>query len=765
MKKFGNRKLFVLCFSSVAVFSLYCLADFLRGAKFFFSALAIFLLGFFLSVAKGNKNTKKNIIFSLVLAVTVIFSSCFAFFAVKKNEAPFCYSDGKEHFSRAVIEDISYTGNYSSSYIADVFEVDGEKAKFKILLNVSGNKFFEYGEYINFSSSFDIADSERSYLRSDGVFMSAEAEFAASENDVRKNISYYLHVANEYLNDRFISMLGEKEGGFLSAIILGNRKSVPPYVKLAFSRSGISHILALSGLHLAVIASTFDFLLRAVCGKKKRNIILIFICVLFSVFTGFSPSVARAAIMLSFVYAADIVGEKNDSLTALSFSAALILIINGNAVYNVGFWLSFAATLGIITLGPVFDMTFSKIKAPEKRTAKRFFYDILKYFYGIFSMGVSAFLFTLPVVYLSFKEISFFAIVSNFIFIPLASLIIPLGILFLPVSYIPYASKFLSFSVKLLCSFVIKLSEKISDIRGAYISLNRPFFGVFVAILVLFLIVILIRKEISIKRMTAFLSLLFVFIISFYSVYGFFTKGNIRIVAKSVAGNDFVVVNADNKGYAVDISSGKYSFMYDSLFSVKELSLSEIDTLVLTHYHAHTENSVEYISERIKIRKIFLPFPEDEKENEIFKSMLSSFSSVGIEVKTYTRGERIADGNITFSFAEKIKLPRSEKPIAAFCIEYKNKDVVNTFSYIESAAFESSIDYSEYFSGDAVFIGSHGAKRKFRTALPHGLENSHVVFSDREAISYFRDFENFEKIRFLSEYDNNKIEILYKNGK
>ena len=104
MKKYGNRKLFVLCLSSVAVFSLYCLADFLRGAKFFFSALAIFLLGFFLSVAKGDKNTKKNIIFSLVLAVTVIFSSCFAFFAVKKNEAPFCYSDGKEHFSRAVID-------------------------------------------------------------------------------------------------------------------------------------------------------------------------------------------------------------------------------------------------------------------------------------------------------------------------------------------------------------------------------------------------------------------------------------------------------------------------------------------------------------------------------------------------------------------------------------------------------------------------------------------------------------------------------------
>ena len=765
MKKFENRKLFLLCFSAVAVFSLYCLVEFFRGAKFFVFALALFALFYLFGIGKNNKNTKKNLIFAVLLAAAMIFSSCFAVFSVKKNEAPFCYSDGKAHFSRAVISDISYTGNYSSSYIADVFEVDGKKAKFKILLNVSGNEFFEYGEYINFSSSFDIADSERSYLRSDGIFMLSETESATSENDVRKNISYYLHVANEYLNDRFISLLGEKEGGFLSAIILGSRKSVPPSVKLAFSRSGISHILALSGLHLAVIASTFDFLLRTVCGKKKRNIILIFICALFSVFTGFSPSVARAAIMLSFVYAADIFGEKNDSLTALSFSAVLILIINGNAVYNIGFWLSFTATLGIITLGPVFDRMFSKIKAPEKRTAKRFFYDILKYFYGIFSMGVSAFLFTLPVVYLSFKEISFFAIVSNFIFIPLASLIIPLGILFLPVSYIPYVSKFLSFLLKLLCSFVIELSGKISDIRGAYISLNRPFFEVFVAILVLFLIVILIRKEISIKCMTAFLSLLFVFVISFYSVYGFFTKGNIRIVAKSVAGNDFVVVNADNKGYAVDISSGKYSFMYDSLFSVKEMSLSEVDTLILTHYHSHTENSVEYISERIKIRKVYLPSPEDEKENEIFKSMLSSFSSVGIEVKTYARGESIENGNITFSFAEKIKLPRSEKPIAAFRIEYKNKDDVNTFSYIESAAFESSFDYSEYFSSDVVFIGSHGAKRKFRTELPACLKNSDVIFADREALSYFRDFEDIEKIHYLSEYDDSGIEILYKNGK
>lgn len=236
-------------------------------------------------------------------------------------------------------------------------------------------------------------------------------------------------------------------------------------------------------------------------------------------------------------------------------------------------------------------------------------------------------------------------------------------------------------------------------------------------------------------------------------------------MAKSVAGNDFVVVNADNKGYAVDISSGKYSFMYDSLFSVKEISLSEIDTLILTHYHTHTENSVEYISERIKIRKVYLPSPEDEKENEIFKSMLSSFSSVGIEVKTYARGESIEDGNITISFAEKIKLPRSEKPLAAFRIEYKNKDDVNTFSYIESSAFESSFDYSEYFSSDVVFIGSHGAKRKFRTEFPDSMKNSDVVFADRESLSHFRDFEDIEKIYYLSEYDDNKIEILYKNGR
>lgn len=58
-----------------------------------------------------------------------------------------------------------------------------------------------------------------------------------------------------------------------------------------------------------------------------------------------------------------------------------------------------------------------------------------------------------------------------------------------------------------------------------------------------------------------------------------------------------------------------------------------------------------------------------------------------------------------------------------------------------------------------------GAKRKLRTEFPDSMKNSDVVFADRESLSHFRDFEDIEKIYYLSEYDDNKIEILYKNGK
>lgn len=133
-----------------------------------------------------------------------------------------------------------------------------------------------------------------------------------------------------------------------TALLTGNRDALDGQLRLAYKRLGLSHILAVSGLHLSVIVGGADFLMRKLTvSKRKKNVFLLLLILFFAMICGFSSSVTRAAVMLGLFYLAELLGERSDSLTSLVFAVALILTVRPFSVYDAGLWLSFLATLGI----------------------------------------------------------------------------------------------------------------------------------------------------------------------------------------------------------------------------------------------------------------------------------------------------------------------------------------------------------------------------------------------------------------------------------
>ena len=121
--------------------------------------------------------------------------------------------------------------------------------------------------------------------------------------------------------------------------------------KQAFSQAGLAHILAVSGLHIGVITIILSALLFPIRGPRmnKFKFFTILACIWFYVaFTGLSSSAIRAAIMVSFVYASKIFLRKHSSINALAASAFFILIFSPNAIYDIGFQLSFLSVTGIL---------------------------------------------------------------------------------------------------------------------------------------------------------------------------------------------------------------------------------------------------------------------------------------------------------------------------------------------------------------------------------------------------------------------------------
>lgn len=196
--------------------------------------------------------------------------------------------------------------------------------------------------------------------------------------------------------------------------------------------------------------------------------------------------------------------------------------------------------------------------------------------------------------------------------------------------------------------------------------------------------------------------------------------------------------------------------MREALFSVKEFSFTEVDNLVLTHYHQYHKNSIERLSDAIKIRKVILPSFENETEEKYYIALVQTLEKLDIPFEVYERGDIWTNGEVKIDFAPLYKLPRSEKPIVAFSIETED----SSFSYIESAAFEGKLDYSAYFDFDVVFVGSHGPNRKFiSSAVPLSLAGK-VIFGDSE--EFFRESEIPDDAYYISEEDG-VFNILYKN--
>ena len=253
----------------------------------------------------------------------------------------------------------------------------------------------------------------------------------------RKNIGYQMYLSDDILSvgrkdlsikesvqQKRLDVLRNIDGTnisaqsreFLKGIILADRTEIDSTVVEDFNRSGLVHLLAISGTHIMAIFGLFYFLLKFILPLKLRRytiiISLLFIW-MFAAFIGFGNSVMRSCIMLTVYFIYVLLQRKPDVLHSMALSAFIILIIDTQQLFNIGFQLSFIAVLGIFWLNQPLLGCFPK---PDNY--------LKKLIYNTISISVSAQLATIPLVLYYFHQFSFISIVANFIIVPFSELII-----------------------------------------------------------------------------------------------------------------------------------------------------------------------------------------------------------------------------------------------------------------------------------------------------------------------------------------------------
>lgn len=210
--------------------------------------------------------------------------------------------------------------------------------------------------------------------------------------------------------------ISPKSREFMKGIILADRTEMDRETVADFTKTGLVHILAISGSHIVVIYGLFFWLLIRIFPLRHRRTAIICSLILiwvFAVFIGYGNSVVRSCIMITVYFIYIILQRKPDLLHAMAFAALIILISDSNQLFDVGFQLSFMAVFGIYWL----NQPILKHLPPANTFAKKVLFNTL-------SISMAAQISTLPAVIYYFHQFSLISIAANLVIIPLSQIII-----------------------------------------------------------------------------------------------------------------------------------------------------------------------------------------------------------------------------------------------------------------------------------------------------------------------------------------------------
>jgi len=289
----------------------------------------------------------------------------------------------------------------------------------KALISVPLYSDYHYGDYLEIKSKLIRPEEYKNYRRYLAVRNIYSLSYYPKIKILAKNRGnfFYRNILN-LKNKLKILIKGnftEPQATVAAAIFLGLKHQIPQELRANFSLTGLSHLLAVSGLHIVTIIAILSFILIEIFYISRRKIfyLLLPIIIIYIVLVGLPASAVRAAIM-AFVYIyGQKIGRRKDQLNLLVGTAWLMLLVNPKLLIgDIGFQLSFLSVLGIYWLYPDFDKILAKV--PNKK-----YFPLRSYL----SITLSAQIFTFPLILYYFGNLSLIAPMANLFILPVVPLL------------------------------------------------------------------------------------------------------------------------------------------------------------------------------------------------------------------------------------------------------------------------------------------------------------------------------------------------------
>ncbi len=253
--------------------------------------------------------------------------------------------------------------------------------------------------------------SYRAYLARRGVFVVVKASKVGVLSRGGSPLLRAIYSLRERAHIIALKIWPGASGALLSGILLGLDEGIPKSIYDAFRRTGTAHIIAISGFNITILAGLFTGLFGRLWGEMKGTALAVLAIAGYTIFVGADAAVVRAAIMGFIGMLALQTGRKQHAYTSLAFAAAFMALLNPYVLWDIGFQLSFAATLGLVRFGDVFERG-------TKQALGRFFRPdavrtLSRPLNEFFLLTLAAQLATFPVSAYHFGQVSLIALLAN----------------------------------------------------------------------------------------------------------------------------------------------------------------------------------------------------------------------------------------------------------------------------------------------------------------------------------------------------------------
>ena len=490
-----------------------------------------------------------------------------------------------EMYTHFVYSDIISYDNTEGSFsgvVEDYDCYDNDKARYIVRGKINGVRtakisFYSdtldvgYGDTVSIGNctfrkiSGDYLFDSESYYKSDRIFLTAEktADIVTVNNNSRKVKSFLMDYREKIISD-FRITLGDDCGGFLAGMVFGEKRIIDGSLKTSLYRTGIGHVMAVSGLHISVMAMFVMMILNFLRINKFLSFGLVNIFMVFMVtMANYPVSAIRAMIMIDIAFSAKLFLRQNDTFNSLSIAVLLICLENPYVIYSSGFLLSVAGTFGIGVFAPYMVKNLPDVTSPDR---------IIRLFLTMLCTSLAI----LPVSMIYFEEISLISQLANIFIVPMCSFCMVLGMIYTVTGGIIPVLQPAGGIIKIILFIV----GKVSRFKFTYISCGNDV-AVKIA-LICTVVVIMIKVATGNRKYIAVSIALSVCVTACGSAfYGSMSRDIFTVAVLGKGNNASAVISYKSRNYIIDLSGHYKNPQYVGKY-LSDNDIESIDCIMLT---------------------------------------------------------------------------------------------------------------------------------------------------------------------------------------